>query len=625
MKHLAPSLAAAALLGLAGCEMTPDEIGGIPAVPDRPGIENVTPPDHALPPISGGTLTLTPDGATAVVGDPERDLIYIVDLDPREIRAILPARGEPGRVVVDAAGQRAWIALRRAGGIIEIDVQQGTIARQYQTCPAPRGIALSMDEQQLHVACVGGHLMTHAVAGGDIVRRLPVAPDLRDVLVFRDRIEVSRFRAAELITLSLDGQIVRRRQPANVRGTAPANVAWRIVKTPEGGTAMLHQIASTAMIRVDAPGDPDAPPGDREPPGDQEPPDVPPGDREPPGRGDETPPHGAYGGDINDPCRAAIAAVAVTEFRPFDEAPTPRTAGQAVLGVDLAIDAGSILIAAPGSVDRDGTGDFLPLARFDRAPNRLGCLLTGQESPQGAFTAVAIRPDGRAVAFQREPAALVDQRGEVLVMLPVESTADAGHDLFHQAPGVGLACASCHPEGSEDGHTWLFEGFGFRRTQELRGGIAGSAPFHWQQDMADMQQLLDEVMHGRMGGAPVAVFETDALTGWLDALPAPSVDPIGEGDPIAGQLVFEDPTVGCAGCHAGPRYSDGRRYDVGAGEPLETATLIGIGRRAKLMHDGCADTLEGRFDPSCGGRDHGRVNHLSTAQMSNLLAFLRTL
>lgn len=605
MKHVAPWIAAAALTGLVGCEMT-DELGGLPSLSDPSPAEDVRPPARNLPAISGGTLALTPDGATAVIGDPERDHIYLIDVESREIRAMLPASGEPGRVTIDRAGERAWVSMRRAGGVVEVDIATGQIADRWQTCPAPRGLALSPDEQQIHVACVGGHLMTHAVAGGELLRRLPVDSDLRDVLVYGDRIEVSRFRAAELITLSPEGEVLRRRRPLATESAVPT-VAWRIVKSPENTTVMLHQMSSTAMVRLGRPDD--RPNG---------PPDEPP--RQP---GDRPPPTGSYGGDVRDPCRAAIAAVAVTEFGAFDDAPVAKTSGQTVLGVDLAVDAGSVVIAAPGSVDRDGNELFMPLGVFDR--HRAGCLLTERASPRGAYTSVAIGNNGRILAFQREPAALVDGNGELLVELPMASTADAGHDLFHRAPGVGLACATCHPEGSDDGHPWLFEGFGLRRTQELRGGIADSAPFHWQQDMADMQQLLDEVMHGRMGGAPVAIFETDALTRWVDRLRPVSVDPVGEGDPVAGHLVFNNPTVGCAGCHNGPRYSDGQAYDVGTGEVLETATLVGIGRRATLMHDGCATELAGRFDPVCGGDRHGRVNHLSVNQMRDLMAFLRTL
>ena len=43
--------------------------------------------------------------------------------------------------------------------------------------------------------------------------------------------------------------------------------------------------------------------------------------------------------------------------------------------------------------------------------------------------------------------------------------------------GVDLACASCHPEGHDDGQVWNFSALGPRRTQSLAGGIAGTEPF----------------------------------------------------------------------------------------------------------------------------------------------------
>ncbi len=59
---------------------------------------------------------------------------------------------------------------------------------------------------------------------------------------------------------------------------------------------------------------------------------------------------------------------------------------------------------------------------------------------------------------------------------------------------LALACASCHPEGDEDGHTWFFDEDPGRRTQTLRG--------HWRGDVADLQA----VMHTTFT-TPVAVHE----------------------------------------------------------------------------------------------------------------------
>ena len=61
------------------------------------------------------------------------------------------------------------------------------------------------------------------------------------------------------------------------------------------------------------------------------------------------------------------------------------------------------------------------------------------------------------------------------IVLSMESRADTGHQLFHINAGGGLACASCHPEGGEDGRVWKFACQGERRTQSIRGAISGTA------------------------------------------------------------------------------------------------------------------------------------------------------
>jgi hypothetical protein len=44
------------------------------------------------------------------------------------------------------------------------------------------------------------------------------------------------------------------------------------------------------------------------------------------------------------------------------------------------------------------------------------------------------------------------------------------------------------------------------------------------------------------------------------------------------------------------------------------------------MHDGCAETMLERFDESCGGGErHGRTEHLSQAEIEDLVAYLESL
>ncbi|MEQ1571600.1 MAG: cytochrome-c peroxidase, partial [Myxococcota bacterium] len=80
---------------------------------------------------------------------------------------------------------------------------------------------------------------------------------------------------------------------------------------------------------------------------------------------------------------------------------------------------------------------------------------------------------------------------------------------------------------------------------------------------------------------------------------------------------------GCPACHPAPDYTRAAPADVGTGGLFEVPSLVGVGRRLPVIHDGCAATLEQRFDPGCGGSAHGPA--LSDTDRADLVAFLDTL
>ena len=94
------------------------------------------------PPISGGHLLITRDGRSAVVADPDRDAVYVVDLVAKSLRATiaLEAGAEPGRLVEDGA-QRVHVAMRRSGDLVTIDLATSTVLARRASCAAPRGVA----------------------------------------------------------------------------------------------------------------------------------------------------------------------------------------------------------------------------------------------------------------------------------------------------------------------------------------------------------------------------------------------------------------------------------------------------------------------------------------------------
>jgi mono/diheme cytochrome c family protein len=248
----------------------------------------------------------------------------------------------------------------------------------------------------------------------------------------------------------------------------------------------------------------------------------------------------------------------------------------------------------------------------------------GSVNPPGTQL-VAVAFTGETPILQyREPSSLII--GDRAVPLPGDTTKDTGNMLFHLQTGSALACASCHPEGQDDGHVWHFSGFGPRRTQSLRGGLLGTEPFHWDGTEQDFAALTADVMQGRMAGPPLSAEQTTALAKYIDALPAlPAPAPDATNALVArGQKLFDDAKVGCATCHSGARLSNDQTVFVGGDTPLQVPSLVGVWARAPYLHDGCAQTLLDRFT-TCDTGQHGNLQGLSGDDLDALVAYLDSL
>ncbi|HWB78140.1 MAG TPA: hypothetical protein VG755_24415, partial [Nannocystaceae bacterium] len=241
----------------------------------------------------------------------------------------------------------------------------------------------------------------------------------------------------------------------------------------------------------------------------------------------------------------------------------------------------------------------------------------------GAPTAVAFAADGLAWVQLREPALLlaidpVTLEREAEIVLSDVSVADSGHELFHRATSSRIACASCHPEGREDGVTWRVDDEP-RRSQALSIGMAGSEPFHWHGEMADLTQIADEIHGERMCGERLSAEQTDALTRYVFGLRAmkPRTD---DADAIArGAEVFV--RAGCVTCHAGERYTNDLTVLVGQ-EMLQVPSLRAASFRAPLMHDGRSATVR---DAVIDMLALGPALFLSDAELDDLVAFVAAL
>jgi len=644
---------------------------GVTSPPEFAPYLGMTSTQSAAPPaISGGTLLVLSDGHTVVASDPDRDAIYVVDLTSRTLAQTIALQpgDEPGRLVEDGAG-RVHVALRGGGAVVTCDPGSGTVITRRPVCAGPRGVAYDAATDAIHVACHDGQLVRLPAGGGDPDRRLQLDDDLRDIVVDGDKLLVTRFRSAELLTVASDGTVTGRAQLPSFSSSQvhqgaqyTPSVAWRALPAPGGGVMVLHQrgmvdpvrpapggyggantcdtIVHGCITRIDRDGSTRTGPALASlvlaidmafsPDGTQLAVVAP---------GNATNTDAA----VPDTTLPALTRVFVTD--PDDatdpkvgcsmdgkHAPCPQgrmvptmgTGGARGPGPTMGIAGASGALGAGGAV---GTGGFTGGAGGAIGTGGTACPATpaGVPANVGQPIAVAFDRSGGLIVQSREPAMLALGDGTTIVLSTV-SREDTGHTLFHANSGGFLACASCHSEGNEDGRTWNFSCEGPRRTQSLQVGLTDTEPFHWDGSETDFGHLTTDVFQGRMSGPALASDQQAALLTWLDHQPRlPKAD---AADPAAvsrGQALFQDPAHGCAICHAGPHMTNNQTVDVGTGGRFQVPSLIGVGSRAPYLHDGCAPTLTDRFG-SCGGGDqHGVTSTLSSADVSDLVAYLKTL
>lgn len=600
------------LLALVACVSPPDDPRAGIAEPAAPGVPPVAEPDPGTAPdptvtepaarpsvpVMGGTL-LHPDGSALVfASDPEGDRLVALDVASNAVAwaVTVPAGATPFRL---AANETTLFAtLRDAASIALVDLGTREARVIPAGCPEPRGLAWDDARGELWLACASGELARFD-ADGSALGSFRIDADLRDVVALPDAIYVSRMRTAEVIGVDREsGAILSRRAPAGMALDRPdgttvdyaARVGWRLEADPEGtGVVLAHQEHSLTTIPSTGP----------------------------------TGSAAYYGPPPEDPDQPC-GSVVLTALSWF---PSGGPVSTVALHTDpLPVDVAwsdtddAWWVATAGSA---GSG----LAVVPPAEITTGCFTPGTGA-SARPVAIAFGPAGEQVVQTASPFGLaVDGRpADLGTATPTAPDADAvtASALFHDATPSGVACAGCHPEGQDDGHVWAFPE-GPRRTQNLAGGLASTAPYHWNGEFADMTALLDTTLVFRMGGARVDAVGAAALLGWLDGVrPIARTDGATADQVARGAAIFYDPAYGCASCHAAAQLTTPEPAYVGTRGTFAVPSLVGVGSRGPWMHDGCAETLEDRFlDPFCGGTRHGGV--VDPADVPDIVAFLNTL
>jgi len=585
--------------------------------------------------------------ALAYVADEDERAVRTVDLESGAELAFTPVGASPGQLLLTRDG-RVIVALRGGSSVLVLEPDEDPAAPLQARCtvPAPlepSALATTPDGARLVVTSRWGHALT--VLDGATLARLAVVDLPRDpagVVTSADgrRAFVAHVVGTRLSVVDLEGGAARvvdlhqveKRQ--GIFGTAP--VRW--------SSGQGYALVRTASGRVLAPGV-----------------------LANPSSGPESPPPSGYGPGgaptqisdvaVLDEGSERLSTTPVLAVTAFANCLLPRAAA-----VD---DAGERLVVACLGEGLRVYDARAPLPHL--APKRFF------EVPAGP-TGIALYDDGRRAAVWSQFAhalsvVAVDQPmwdGDVtrpappvprrpgLTMVPdaptsrlnrplhafvlpphaavVDASLALGRELFHspgdpRIAGDGRACASCHPDGRDDGLTWATPD-GPRQTPILAARLADTAPYSWDGSNGDLDGHVRRTM-ARLSGSGLPAPHRAALLAYVQSMAAPASAPPRDATMARGDALFHSAETGCAHCHDGARTTDAATHDVASrarGDRsglFDTPSLRFVGRSAPYFHDGRYATMLDLLRGADGTMGH--TGHLGEEDLRSLATYVESL
>jgi DNA-binding beta-propeller fold protein YncE len=558
-------------------------------------------------------------GNNAIVIDADSGKLLLADKNGKNL-ASLDVGANAGMLAYDPAAKLAYIANRFSNSIAVVKVGDNKLelGTTIATPVEPFGIALSPDRKTVMVTTIADRALVAfdtttgkerwRTALGREPRGLAVSPDGTRALVAYlqtgtvDQIDLLETHTAEHVALSTATAPRRCRRCGGSDGESFARAAFAVTFMGDHEAVVPFQRETPVQIA----------------------------------NGGNT---GSYGGGFEPPITHQLAFLGLDRERTTQTTATIAQHQPRALAWDQAHDA--LYVAGMGT---DTILQIKNASQVGIVEGVSASLLSGKDrcGPDG----LAVTADGNVLvwcSFTRnvEHVDFVDAKGGLaaaakvspgtqLVASTLNDKQHEGMVLFHSAdPAISqrgaLACASCHPDGREDGLSWKIE-TNTLQTPLLAGRVVGTHPYKWDGGDKDLTTSLATTMK-RLGGIGLDKAQTAQLASYLEVLPAPHT-PTRNVEMVArGKKLFDSAEVGCRSCHDGATYSDSVTHKfTGSTLPnADTPSLIGLAASAPYFHDGSAATLEALL------RDRGAVHgmaetaKLSDGQTADLIAFLETL
>jgi YVTN family beta-propeller protein len=587
-----------------------------------------TPP--ALAGSSSSLLDVSPDGGRLLVANTDSGTVTVVDLKARKAVAEVAAGDHPESAAWVGNGPLAVVTVYGDDAVLLIDTAQKKVVQTLRVDDEPYGVVTTKDGRFAYVTHdYPGTVTEIDVPARKVARTFHVGSGCRGVALSHDEktLYVTEFFTANLLAVDrAGGKVVDRWE-----GGSTDNLCRSVVLHPKRPKAYLSHIRSR-ITAFDASG--------------------------------SIFPHLSFCDLVPDKGQKRRRTRALDTYNGVIAVTNP---WEAALSPD-----GTRLYTVYAGTDDMNVSRVLDDDFIESEP--IGRLVRVGKHPR----AVKLSPDGREVYISNTldyAVAVFDADGKKLATIPVCTPAHTpewrrGKVLFQTAlqPMTNvrwIACSSCHPDGLTDGRVW-HNPEGHRKTPNLFG-LAHTHPLHWSADRDEVQDfeytVRGKLMRGRglcgdtitprksftefaeleqtMAGRSA---DLDALAIYTNSFPvrlSPHIPAPGKLSPEAqrGKALFFSAQTQCATCHSGPYYTDSKRatpynrHDVGTGggadekigPNYDTPTLLGVYRVPSYLHDGRAKTLREVLTVHNKGDRHGKTSHLSSSEVDDLVAFLKSL
>jgi len=212
-----------------------------------------------------------------------------------------------------------------------------------------------------------------------------------------------------------------------------------------------------------------------------------------------------------------------------------------------------------------------------------------------------------------------------------------GESLFYDAKrslDQWYSCHTCHFEGHTNAVVMDTKNDGrfgnFKTVLSLRN-VTHTGPWTWHGWQTSLEQSVRKSLSDSMLGPYSNDDDVNAIVAYLGTL-TPPPNPHAKTDTVKrGEAVFRSEKAGCARCHSGPYFTDGKIHTTGIEEKgdvykgYNTPSLIGVYDRPLLLHDGRARSLKDVLTKHHNPDHLVGQGELTADELADLIAYLNSL